>query len=382
MQNGLGVFSTFLEAAYSRRSRIWQPIPPYNLMQPNQLFSLLLSLLLVLLLNGQTEAGSIPTLTATAKRLPQTVKATKSSTAAQPTGRIVSLGQKNSITPVKRRVARSSSNSGRTGGKKPSPLPKIDRHISSKSVMVMDGKTGETIFARSPDAPRQPASTIKVLTGILAINSLDNEELVSVSRKAAQMPSSKMYLDPKKKYRADDLINAVLLASANDASVAIAEKIGGSEKAFARMMTLIAKLWGAKNTVCQTASGLTAKGQYSTARDLAIIFRRAMLNEEFAQRMFHRKMQTAEGQTLYNHNKALWRIKGTKAGKTGYTAKARQTYVGQFSRDGATIIVAVMGSETMWGDIKRLVDYGFKRKKQIQLAQTEMSAGGIPSEVN
>ena len=237
----------------------------------------------------------------------------------------------------------------------------------------MDAKTGQTIYAKSADTPRQPASTIKVLTGSIALKMLEENEKVGVSKKASGMPRSKIYLDTRKNYLATDLINAVLLSSANDASVAIAEKIAGDEKKFAYMMTLRAKLWGAKNTVCKTASGLTAKGQKSTARDLANIFRHAMQNSEFAQRMKKRKVLTKDGKTLYNHNKALWRVKGTLAGKTGYTAAARQTYVGQFTRDGESIVVAIMGSETMWSDVKKLVDYGFKKKERIQLAKNNAS---------
>ncbi len=89
--------------------------------------------------------------------------------------------------------------------------------------------------------------------------------------------------------------------------------------------------------------------------------------------MKKRKAVTTEGKTLYNHNKALWRVKGTQAGKTGYTAAARQTYVGQFSRDGESIVVAIMGSETMWSDVKKLVDYGFKKKQQLRYAQAAAS---------
>ncbi len=136
-------------------------------------------------------------------------------------------------------------------------------------------------------------------------------------------------------------------------------------------MTLRAKLWGAKNTICRTASGLTAKGQQSTARDLATIFRYLMENENFARRMQKTKVTTSYGKTLRNHNKALWRVKGANGGKTGYTAAARQTYVGKFTREGGSIIVAIMGSETMWSDVKNLVEYGFQRKQQIARTQME-----------
>ena len=238
------------------------------------------------------------------------------------------------------------------------------RYVSARSILVMDARSGRTLYSRSPDTPRQPASTIKVLTGIIAIDLLRNKERVAVSNKAAKQPRSKVYLDHRKTYPANDLINAVLLASANDASVALAERIAGTEKSFAQMMTKKARTMGASNTVCKTASGLTAKGQKTTARDLAKIFRLAMQNNEFAARMRKTKAATAEGKILRNHNKALWQIDGALAGKTGYTNAARQTYVGKFKRGADEIIVAIMGSETMWTDIKKLVSYGFTAKRQ------------------
>ncbi len=322
------------------------------------------ALFAVLLLTSvlPVQAGTIPVLDVTAKHRPQKTIAKPS--ADQNLRGWISLGNHRSIAAVKRRIRNSTTSAAVTR------LPNIKKQITSKSVIIMDAETGDTIFSKAPDNPRQPASTIKVLTGIIAITTLDNNETVGVSRHASGMPRSKIYLDTRKQYKVDDLINAVLLASANDASVALAEKIGGSEENFARMMTLRAKLWGAKNTICRTASGLTAKGQHSTARDLATIFRRLMRNKDFARRMQKTKVTTSYGKTLRNHNKALWRIKGADGGKTGYTAAARQTYVGKFTREGGSIIVAVMGSETMWSDVKNLVEYGFQRKQQI--ARTRM----------
>ncbi len=267
------------------------------------------------------------------------------------------LGQRGDISSIKTRPG---------GSVKGSVwLPNIAKKISSKSVIIIDADTGETLYALSPNTPRQPASTIKVLTGMIALKSLETKDWVGVSRRASGMPRSKVYLDTKKSYRANDLINAVLLASANDASVALAEKIAGSEKEFTEMMNLRASLWGAKNTVCRTATGLTAKGQQSTASDLATIFRHAMQDEEFAQRMSRVKLRTSYGKLLRNHNKALWKVKGAEGGKTGYTNAARQTYVGQFGHAEGKIIVAIMGSETMWSDVKNLVDYGFRKQQQL-----------------
>jgi len=244
----------------------------------------------------------------------------------------------------------------------------INKKISSRSAIIIDAHTGQVLYSQAPDRPAQPASTIKILTGLISIRALRDQDKVQISKKAAGMPRSKIYLERGKSYIADDLINAVLLASANDASVALAEKIAGSEKDFARIMTYKAKELGADSTICKTASGLTSRGQQSTARDLAVIFRKAMDDEEFARRIGKTKVRTRYGKLLRNHNKAMWRINGAEGGKTGYTRAARQTYVGQFSRGDDAIVVAIMGSETMWDDISHLVKHGFARKQQIRLA--------------
>jgi D-alanyl-D-alanine carboxypeptidase (penicillin-binding protein 5/6) len=304
-------------------------------------------------------AKMLPKVASTARG--QSTKSSKTSSQS-----LVILGEKGDISSVKLRVAKTSYTKKRT---KRTRVAAINRHITSKSAIILDAQTGDPIFTKAPDNPRQPASTIKVLTGMIALKRLKKNETVEVSRHAEKMPRSKVYLSTRKKYKANDLINAVLLASANDASVALAEKIAGSEDDFAKLMTLHARLWGAKNTICRTASGLTAQGQQSTARDLAEIFRHAMQDKDFADRMRRTKVKTSYGKLLRNHNRALWQVEGALAGKTGYTNKARQTYVGQFKRGDDTIVVAIMGSETMWTDIKRLVEYGFKKKEQIRLAQ-------------
>lgn len=321
------------------------------------------------------QAAPIPTLDTSAKYRPRILNK-NAAPVDNGLARVVTLGNRGNISNVKARMK-----SGRTHtSRKAVHLGAINKRITSKTVMILDADTGETIFAKNPDTPRQPASTIKVLTGMIAIKSLKNNEMVGVTRHASRMPRSKIYLDTKKRYRADDLINAVLLASANDASVALAERIAGNERDFARMMTLRARLWGARKTICRTANGLTAKGQQSTARDLAQIFRHAMQDKEFARRMKRTKVKTSYGTTLRSHNKALWRVKGALGGKTGYTNAARQTYVGKFERGEDSIVVAIMGSETMWTDVKRLVNYGFKKKAKMKLAK--LAQAGTVSQRN
>ena len=329
-------------------------------------FALLLFTLFTLFISSSMECrAGIPVLQDVAKwrvanSAPVTTQQVKQSSkpSPRPAG-VVSgnslkiLGQAANISSVKKRIGPVVT---------AATTKRLNRKISSRAAIIVDAVNGKILYSRNPDHQRQPASTIKVLTGMIALKSLTLGEKVSVSRKAAKQPRSKVYLDQKKRYKANDLINAVLLASANDASVALAEKIAGNEKDFAKMMTLRAKLWGANRTVCKTATGLTAKGQKSTARDLATIFRHAMNDPDFSTRMKRVKARTTEGKLLRNHNKALWQVKGTLGGKTGYTNAARQTYVGKFKRGKDEIIVAIMGSETMWADIKHLVKYGFQKK--------------------
>lgn len=261
------------------------------------------------------------------------------------------------------------------------PPSEILQKISSRSAYVMDGRSGRVLYSHMPNLPGQPASTIKVITGLIAMESLKNREWVYTSRYAANMPRSKVYLKQGASYRADDLVNAVLLASANDASVALAEKIAGSEKAFAKLMTSKAKALGAQKTICKSANGLTRRGQQSTARDLAIIFDAAMENKEFAKRMVLSKVRTSDGKLLRTHNKALWNVDGAVGGKTGYTRAARQTYVGMFKRDGQELVVAIMGSETMWDDIETLVEYGFSRQQKSEPLRVADDAEGRATRV-
>jgi D-alanyl-D-alanine carboxypeptidase (penicillin-binding protein 5/6) len=259
---------------------------------------------------------------------------------------------------------------------------KLRGKLTARSAYVMDATTGKVLFSRNADRPGQPASTIKVLTGLLAIEKLSGKEMVSTSAYAANMPASKVYLKKGVLYRASDLINAVLLASANDASVALAEKLAGSEQAFAGLMTQKAKSLGAKNTICKSANGLTRPGQQTTARDLATLFNRAMQNSEFAERMSTAKVRTSDGMLLRSHNKALWTLNGAVGGKTGYTNAAGKTYVGKFKRGGQVIIVSLLGSASMWTDIATLVEHGFAKQEMAAYLPEDDSSRIRVAQVN
>lgn len=247
--------------------------------------------------------------------------------------------------------------------------------ITARSAVVLDADTNYIYFAKDPYLPRQPASTIKIVTGLLALENLNENDPVPVSRYAEQAPRQKAYLQCGEVYPAIDLIYATLIHSANDASRALAEKIAGSEKSFARIMTKTAQAFGAKNTVCRTATGLTAPGQFTTAYDLAVIFKKTMQNERFANIVKTRRFEIQGGKLIFNHNKALWQIAGAEGGKTGFTRAASKTYVGMFKRGNRTVIVACLGSKSLWRDVRYLVRKAFSEvKPTIHAAKSKRPA--------
>jgi len=150
----------------------------------------------------------------------------------------------------------------------------------------------------------------------------------------------------------------------------LAEGVGGSVERFAEIMTKKAHNLGATNTRFSNPHGLTAADHYSTARDLALIFRYAMKNPTFRQ-IVHTKISSVKSLSpgkkstrarlisVRNHNRLLWNYDGAIGGKTGYTFAAQKCYVGAVERNGVTLIVSLLGSRDLWGDTKRLLEYGF-----------------------
>jgi serine-type D-Ala-D-Ala carboxypeptidase (penicillin-binding protein 5/6) len=245
-------------------------------------------------------------------------------------------------------------------------LPSIvsaDPNPSAAAALMMDAATGEVLFEKNAHIPLPMASTTKVMTGLLGVERLRPHEIVQVSVSAAAMSPSKLYLRPGELMRADDLLQAILLKSANDASAALAEKISGSEPTFAKLMTRRARELGAQNTRFENASGLPSEDHYSTVYDLAVILRYAMQRHDFAEIM---QMKTASLEsmtgrtwTVRNHNRLLWTFPGALGGKTGWTRASRHCYVGMVEHRGRTLIVSVLASSRLWNDVNELLLYGF-----------------------
>jgi D-alanyl-D-alanine carboxypeptidase (penicillin-binding protein 5/6) len=234
---------------------------------------------------------------------------------------------------------------------------------SAVAALIMDADTAEVLYEKNPHLSLPMASTTKVMTGLLAVERLRPHEVVQVSSYAASMAPSKLYLRSGELMRVDDLLQAILLKSANDASAALAEKISGSEEAFARVMTRRARELGAQNTHFENASGLPMDDHYSSVYDLALLLRYAMQRPDFAEIM---QMKTASIEsltgrswTIRNHNRLLWTSSGALGGKTGWTRASKHCYVGMVENRGRTLIVSVLASSRLWNDVDELLQYGF-----------------------
>jgi D-alanyl-D-alanine carboxypeptidase (penicillin-binding protein 5/6) len=234
--------------------------------------------------------------------------------------------------------------------------------ISAKAALLMEVKSGRRIYTKDISRKILPASTTKVLTAILVLEKLNLDDYVTISPQAAAVLPSKIYADVGDKYRVRDLLYAALLNSANDASVALAEAVAGSEDRFVDMMNQRAKRIGANATLFANAHGLPADDpQYSTASDMALILKEALKKPFFREAMEvrYKKIISQNGKVtlLRSHNKCLFKEwKRNIYGKTGYTNAARACFLGYFTKGDDMFIIAVFGCSERWDDIKAMVE--------------------------
>jgi D-alanyl-D-alanine carboxypeptidase (penicillin-binding protein 5/6) len=236
--------------------------------------------------------------------------------------------------------------------------------LTAKAAIVVDAQTGEVHFARNPNLQLAPASTTKLLTGMIALRQLTAGEILPVSRYASTMPATKVWLRSGWTMSQRDLLHALMLRSANDAAVVIAEGVAGSVPDFARLMNATARSLGATQSNFVTPNGLPAAGHVSTARDLAILMRHALDTPGMRGLLETRTavIQPASGSNkriaLRSTNKMLWRDDLRVIGKTGWTRQAKRCFVGAGSASGRDVIIAVLGSTDLWGDVELLSAYG------------------------
>ena len=240
-------------------------------------------------------------------------------------------------------------------------------YVSARAAILFENTTGTVLFAKNAHEKRPPASTTKILTAILALERSRLDEIVTVSQRAASTPGSTARLYTGQKIRMDDLLHALLLRSGNDAAVAIAEHLAADESTFVSWMNQRAAELGAVNSRFQNPHGLDTPGHYSTAYDLALISRIALVYPTFAE-IVRKRSYEYQGQTWTNTNRLLWRFEGLEGIKTGTTSGAGYCLVAAASQDGMQLISVVLDSNDRWEDSSRLLSWGFESFHRLTLA--------------
>jgi serine-type D-Ala-D-Ala carboxypeptidase (penicillin-binding protein 5/6) len=243
--------------------------------------------------------------------------------------------------------------------------------------LVADLDSGQVLAERDGNVRHPPASTIKVLLALVVLDQLSLDSTVVADEADTQVECSCVGVKAGRTYTARQLLDGLLLVSGNDAANTLAHMLGGPDAAVAKMDAKAASL-GAVNTHASTPSGLDGPGGsgWSTAHDLAVIFRAAMANPVFAQitaepsTMFPGSPGPGGDQPIVNQDELLQRYPGAIGGKTGFTNAARKTFVGAAARGGRRLVVAMMyglvreGGPTYWDQAGNLLDWGFALNPQ------------------
>ncbi len=247
----------------------------------------------------------------------------------------------------------------------PAPAPPI---IGAKSYLVVDGTTGHELASLDPDSPLAPASLTKIMTTYVVFKALSQGQIqlddeVTISERAWRTPGSRMFIEVGTRVRIEDLLMGMIVQSGNDASVALAEHIAGTEGVFAQMMNQYGQQLGMLSSHFVNATGLPAEGHVTTARDLTTLAR-ALINDFPDYYARHAvKEFTYNDIKQSNRNSLLWRDPSVDGIKTGHTDAAGYCLVSSALRDGMRIVAVVLGTSSTRARTdgsQALINYGFR----------------------
>ncbi|RIE03518.1 D-alanyl-D-alanine carboxypeptidase [Cohnella faecalis] len=251
-------------------------------------------------------------------------------------------------------------------GAEPGSAVQSEPAIQSESAILIDADTGIALFGKNANTRMYPASITKMVTAILALETSDPDETVTVSRTAREEEGTRIYLAEGEQKPMGDLLYGLMLNSGNDAATAIAEHVDGSKEAFSnRMNEFVSGKLGLTGTHFTNPSGLPDEDHYTTASDMAVIAKYAMQNPTFRAIVSTKKMawNGLEWQSsLINHNKLIGTYEGATGIKNGYTVAAGSTLVASAARGTKSLIGVVLkapSSNAVYDDMKKLLDYGF-----------------------
>lgn len=266
------------------------------------------------------------------------------------------------------------------------PIPAPPK-IAGSSYYLMDFHSGQEIAAKNPHERLDPASITKLMTAYIAFNAISNgnlalDERVTVSDKAYKAEGSRMFIESRIPVTVEELLQGMIIQSGNDASIALAEHIAGSEETFAELMNQYAASLGLENTQYKNATGWPAEGHYSTSRDIAVLA--TSLIREFPQfyRWYSTREYTYNGITQHNRNTLLFQDDSVDGIKTGMTDAAGYCLAASAERDGTRLISVVMGTSSKKARAEasqKLLTYGFRfyETHALYSANTEITRATV-----
>ena len=261
-------------------------------------------------------------------------------------------------------------------------LAEEDFAPNGKSAILVDNLSGKVLYEKNADEKLAPASMTKLASMLMVMEAIDNgnlkfEDKVTISEEAANMGGSQVFLQTGEVYTVYDLLKSVAIASGNDAVVALAEKIGGSQSGFIDMLNKRLKEIGATNTNFVNAHGLDAEGHYSTARDMSIIARELLKHPKILEftSIYEEYLEKNDGSRIWlvNTNKLVRFYDGVDGLKTGFTKTAGYCLTATASKNNFRLISVVMGedtSENRSSDTVKMLNYGFNTFK-INIIKTK-----------
>jgi D-alanyl-D-alanine carboxypeptidase (penicillin-binding protein 5/6) len=259
---------------------------------------------------------------------------------------------------------------------KPIPDPPT---LNATSYFLFDFDSGRVLAEKNPDDHIEPASITKLMTAYLVDKAVADgdvtlDEMVTISEKAWRMKGSKMFVEVGKQVSVDDLLRGLIIQSGNDASVALAEHIAGSESAFAGYMNHQAKLLGMTNSNFVNATGWPHKDHYSSARDIAILTQAIIREFPQSYKYYKEREYTFNKIRQFNRNRLLWRDDTVDGVKTGHTEAAGFCLVASAQREEMRLISVVLGTESdkaRTQSSQALLNYGFRFYETHQLYRTD-----------
>jgi D-alanyl-D-alanine carboxypeptidase (penicillin-binding protein 5/6) len=248
--------------------------------------------------------------------------------------------------------------------------------VTARAAILLDQATGRILFSKNAHEQLPMASTTKIMTAIIALESAKLDDVVTVSEYAAHVEGSAVDLEAGEEKTMEELVYGLILRSGNDAATAIAEHMSGSVEKFAERMTNRARELGATQTRFMNPHGLHHEEHYTTAYDFALISAHAMLIPKFHEISTTREKKISwpgreYERLLRNQNKLLTLYPGADGIKTGWTTPSGRCFVGSATRDGWQLISVVLNAPQMWEDTTRLLDFGYEHYRWQKVVEKD-----------